>query len=136
MNSMLFQLTIAAAIACSSFAAERPVAPAPSQTTVALNPAGQWQSFELGGRNIGTELKSVTFTFTSDGRLTASGVMNDGRKETYDGRYVVHDTFLEITIADEETQKAPYSIRGGVLTLRDPDIDSYVKFKKIPRMNP
>jgi hypothetical protein len=136
MNSMLFQLTIAAAIACSSFAAERPVASAPSQATVALNLAGQWQSFELGGRDIGTGIKSITFTFTSDGRLIASGVMNDGRKETYDGRYVVHDTFLEITIGDKGTKKAPYSIQDGVLTLRDPEIDSYVKFKKIPRANP
>jgi hypothetical protein len=132
--ALLFQLTIAAAIACSSFAAERPVAPATSQTTVALNLVGQWQSFELSSHD--TEIKSFTCTFTSDGHLTISGVMNDGRKETSDGHYVVHDTFLEITMADKETQKAPYSIRGSVLTLRDPKTDFYVKFKKIPGANP
>jgi hypothetical protein len=129
---MIFQLTVAATVVCSSFSAERPVGPVPSHAKVALNLAGKWQSFEFGGRNIGTGLKSLTFIFTSDGRYTASVVMDDGQKETHKGRYVVLDTVhFEIKISGK-TRKAYYSIQDGVLTIHDPEVGSYAKFKKIP----
>jgi hypothetical protein len=91
---------------------------------------GEWQSFELGGGDIGDHIKSVTFVFRGDGTFTGSATLADGKTDTHSGKYKVADGVLELTVENEDSQKGTYSLTDGILTLHDSALKSWVKFKR------
>jgi hypothetical protein len=92
---------------------------------------GHWQSFELGGKDMaGTTLKEVDYEFRLDGHFSAVGTVAGDHKQTFTGHYSVGITNLDMTTDGKGLQKMPYTLKDGVLTIRDPKLDSYVSFRK------
>jgi len=92
---------------------------------------GQWQSFEFGGSDIGTHLKSITFIFRADGTFSISATMTDGGSDPHAGKYKVSADALELAAENKPVQKGTYALIGGILTLHDPSNNSWIKFKRV-----
>ena len=91
---------------------------------------GEWQSLELGGSAVGARMKSLTFSFRGDGTFTASAIMADGKTDRHSGKYKAADGVCELTVGNEGVQKGTYSLADGILTIHDPNSNSWVKFKR------
>jgi hypothetical protein len=103
--------------------------PSPA-TSAAREFIGRWHSFELGGKDMGPHLKTVEYVFRSGGQFSAIGVMADEQKQVYSGRYSVSSTALDLTVDRKSTESMPYTLSNGILEIRDPKLDSYVKFQR------
>ena len=91
---------------------------------------GEWQSFEMGGADIGDHIKSMTFVFRGDGTFTANAILADGKTERHSGKFKMADGMFELTVEKEDAQKGKYSLTDGILTIHDPRENSWVKFKR------
>ena len=100
------------------------------RATDAESIVGEWQSFELGGGDVGDHIKSVAFVFRGDGTFTGSAVLDDGKTDRHSGKYKAAAGFLELTVENAGSQKGKYSLTDGVLTLHDSTSNSWVKFKR------
>lgn len=86
---------------------------------------GAWVSSEFGGVEGAEEIGQIRYDFRPDGsfQVKAQGMV-------LSGSYTVEGGNLQLTIPDlDEPQVMGWSIADGVLTLRDPEDDSWVKFR-------
>ncbi len=91
---------------------------------------GTWVSFEMGGKDIGDQIKKMTYVFGRDQSLTLIGEMTDGKRITHAGKYSLLAQSIEMTFDAVGTKKMPYSLQGEVLTIKDPELDSWVRLRK------
>ena len=95
---------------------------------------GHWRSFELGGKIMEKEAKEVIqevdYDFRSDGHFSALSFMAGGEKAEMGGQYSVGATNLNLTVDGLGLEIVLYSLKDGVLTIRDPRFDTYVSYRK------
>lgn len=94
---------------------------------------GNWISARLGGSDIGDELKTVEYMFRRDGSFSATATMSEDRVQSYDGTYNVLPSALELTIPEMGSQAMPYTLSGDMLTINDPELDSWIEFRRTDR---
>jgi hypothetical protein len=93
---------------------------------------GQWRYTELGRSDAGTPFKTFTYTFRADGTFALSAVTIDGTEVDFCGSYdVCDDRALRLTIPEKGSQMMRYSLAEPVLTIRDPELDSYVRLERV-----
>lgn len=91
---------------------------------------GGWKSTELGGRDIGDRLKEVEYIFRRDGSFVIAATLSDNTMQRYEGTYKVLPLVLKMTIQEKGTEQLPYTLEGDVLTVKDPELDSWIKFRR------
>jgi hypothetical protein len=91
---------------------------------------GHWTSVQLGGSDIGEELKTVEYIFRRDGSFSATATMSEDRVQSHDGTYKVLPSALELTIPEMGTHEMPYTLSGDMLTVSDTELDSWIKLRR------
>jgi len=91
---------------------------------------GQWVSVEFGGRNVGDFMKEVCYVFKADGTFTIAATMTNGTTSVFEGTYLVQPSTLELSIPDVGTKQMPYTLSGDTLTVKDPELDSWIRYKR------
>ena len=117
------------ALSLSACAAIGPrVSPSTSNQT---NLVGTWRSTEIGGTDIGNRLQMIEYTFTDNGTFSVFGKMSDGTEQKYVGTYSQSPSTFQMIIKGKGTQRQPYTIIDGVLTIHDERLDSWVRYKRL-----
>jgi hypothetical protein len=91
---------------------------------------GMWQSTELGGSDVGTKIESIRYAFSADGSVAIIGDVKGQPQSIQTGVYSVSNELLHIDLKDRKPQPLTYSLIEGVLTIHDPKLDAWAKFKK------
>ena len=93
---------------------------------------GTWNSIEVGGRDMGDRILRMQYIFQTNGAFSVSARMKDGEQMNYSGRFTVVTNKLRLSIPELGSNDLPYSVTNGILQIRDPQLDSWVKFKRQP----
>ncbi len=91
---------------------------------------GSWNSIETGGRDMGDRIARMQYSFRTNGTFSVSAVMNDGEHTQYTGTFTIFTNKLRLTIPELGSNDLPYSLTNGVLQIGDPQLDSWVRFRK------
>ncbi len=91
---------------------------------------GTWNSTEVGGRDMGDRIVRMQYKFQTNGAFSLSARMKDGEQLDYSGTFTVLTNKLRLSIPGVGSNDLPFWLTNGVLQIRDPQLDSWVKFKK------
>ncbi|MHA3775649.1 hypothetical protein ACXR0O_29395 [Verrucomicrobiota bacterium sgz303538] len=137
MKHHLIQIAFAVIFSCTAISADMPAKSSGESTTVAkASITGEWQSVAFGGESIEKLLKTMRYDFRPGGKFSAFVEFTNGDQKKLEGSYVVRETTLEMTVPGDGADPFPYSLVDGVLTIRDPKIDSFVKLRRSTTSRP
>ena len=92
---------------------------------------GEWKAFEFEGRGPEKTPKSLVIIFRADGTFNISQAAANGKANGDRGTYTVMGNTIELFVGKQPAQKNEYSLDAGTLTLRNPELKSVVKFKRV-----
>jgi hypothetical protein len=127
-------LSFLVAIAVSTLAScARPETGGPLSEDATPTLVGAWRSFQRGGKDINDSIIAVTEVFNADGTCRVTGQLRFAEstyESSHDGTYRLLPGRIVMTLKDVGTAERPYTVNEGVLTIHDPDLDSWIKYRK------
>jgi hypothetical protein len=94
---------------------------------------GSWRSFQRGGKDSNDSIIAVTEVFNADGTCRITGQLRlwgSTYEHTYEGTYRLLPGRIVMTLKDAGTAERSFTVSEGVLTIHDPGLDSWVKYRR------
>jgi len=91
---------------------------------------GGWTSVELFGSDMSGNIREIEYEFRGDGSFAVIARMSDKSVRSFDGNYKVLPLVLEMTILEKGSERLPYTLSEDMLTVKDPDLDSWVRLRR------
>ena len=93
---------------------------------------GRWASIEIGGKDAGEQIMTMSYEFRPDGTITITGDVKDQGPLTFSGTYMAAKDTVYIDLGGNVGSRTmAYSIGTNlILTISEPGNDAWVRLKK------